>query len=389
MSWGLVARCDIGGLGNLSREIAAHLRPDKILFVIMPGASGRGDCNRAGFEPIPGPEDAIGRIEQGLGLPAGIVRGEAEVFAAPLPAEFVAGYHQEGTLDIAACQAFLEGLDICLGLETWYDPRFPGWAKRAGCRTALYAMRELLGGGGRYDCDLLLLPEPCEPESGLSAPLRPFQILPWPASPSRARIRPRPGAAEDGRLIWLHQAGAAMEDRNGTLALREALAYCAEPHHVLSFDGPPGVIGTDLIESRRGATSRWSHIGSTPAFWPELYLRGDCLILPRRYGFLSLPPIEAAALGVPSIMTALPPQIDWPLAALIGVGSPRQIRMKGGLANVWQPNAQQLAHALDSFAREPQLLTTASFAAQEWAEERSWEKLGPLWEAVLGIGGSA
>lgn len=343
MAWGLVARADNGGLGTLSWEIARHLHPDRILIVSLPDPVGQDT-----------PERLYAEVPEGT------------------PTLNV--YYPR--ISEVACREFLSGLDVVLCLETSYDDRFWGWARDCQVRTHLYAMPELLSETNGTGADRVWFPEPLGTAAGARVP----GVLPWPCSPdadNRWPLERVPFPDQPVRL--LHQTGRAMLDRNGTDALLRACQRMTQPCQLT-------IVGRQEDNHRQigPVDVRWT--SWQPDEWRALYQTDDLLVLPRRYGWLSLPMLESAAAGMACVTTDLHPQrswFDWAPELLIPAANPRAVPMKGGQIDVWEPDVTHLAGRLDRLVSQPAIVADLGLRAHAWALGRSWDQLAPYWQEAL------
>lgn len=134
------------------------------------------------------------------------------------------------------------------------------------------------------------------------------------------------------------------------------------------FKAPEGV---DLSVRTRGVDDRWDQF------------RGqDVLVLPRRYGGLSLPTLEALAAGLVVVMPACPPNSVWP-GPKVDVLGWRKVRMRCGQVAVCDPDPGHLASVMNDLCRRPERLAKWKAESQAWAKANSWAALRPLWLAEL------
>ena len=339
---GLIVRCDFGGgLANQTMEMAAHLDPDAILIVMM-GAKGRGTPER--------PERYINLATDVYGVD-----------------------YQHA--DAGAMQEFLSKIDVLLSVETFYEPFLLIRGGELGIERVLYGNPELLNFHDPAEqADRYLWPAPW---------MHPFpvagEILPWPCSTD---IEPR------GEINWpprfVHVGAPAMLDRNGTEVVVRASALTTE-HRDLYF------YGSAKFQGDPPSCTYWKP--SPEDHW-DLYRDADLLVLPRRYGCLSMTMLEAAAMGVPTLTTDLLPQSDWfrkwhPWLT-IPPGPPTLHSMKGsqhhlGLpgVGVYDPRPEDLALAMDRLAERDDVLDALRVEVRTWAEARSWDRLLPAWNDAL------
>jgi hypothetical protein len=336
---GLIARAEDRGLGNLTREFYAHMRPARTL-VVRPTGADQADLTDHSNEWYP---------DGGTTLRCGWDPGSG--------------------LDETTAREFLDGLDVVYSAETFYDWRFCEWAREMKVRTVCHMMPEYFRPGHFTAVDRWWTPTRWRlghiPES--------VRVVPVPCPTARF-----PNARFDVThtpLTWLHPAGArARKDRNGTMQLIRAIRHLREPHHIViaaqELVGHPDVPANVTIEVRDALT--------VENYW-DVYDEIDAVILPRKYGGLCMPALEAMSAGCALVMTDVEPQrFEWPIVPIpVQRGSLELLRVyehKIGLATA-QP--EDIAAVMDNLAcGHPQLVMNARASALGWAHRNSWEYLG-------------
>jgi glycosyltransferase involved in cell wall biosynthesis len=341
---GMVVRCDQGGLGNQTYSLWKHLKPDVTLLLNLPGHKGRGKGDPGKYSASwtnvwPWRDDVIPRrMIEDLG----------------------------------------RAVDTILTVETLYSGTqgFYG-ARESGARTVLVANPELFSS---YPADVTVVPTPWE----LSR-MPKVKLLPHPTEePPATLVRQRHVCQ-----TFLHVAAPAMLDRNGTAivmaALKHVKAECQLEVHA-PFMAPPWEAGgtTEVSTSVVGKVHvRWDPRPKRD-YWSVYDVEADVMLLPRRYGGLCLPVQEAAACGMPAVMTDLRPQDLWPTwrvpARLKGKHA-----MKGGVFDVHDVNPVHLASMMNDLVTGEVDVEAMSDAATVWAKSISWSKLLDEWRAVCGL----
>lgn len=323
MTLGLIVRADNGGLGNLTWEVARHARPDRVLIMDC-GTAGRGALHLDRFHALDG--------------------------------SWVVQYSD---LYLPSVRDFLTGLDTVFSAETFYDARICDMAAGLGVRRVLYVMPELYNPNDPAEvADDYYLPCP-RAELG-DVPTPDFPSLPMPVALDRFPERP----SRRGPIEFMGAPAAAMCDRNGQSPFHEAGMR-------LALDGSiPG--------------ESWSYVQHTePENYWEQYT-ADVLVLPRRYGALSLPMLEAAAAGMAIITTDLAPQNQSGMHALfVEAPTSRKVPMKGGSWDVHDPDVDRLLEVMRECVEHPAKTRLWGRMTRAWAERRSWDVLLPAWNAVL------
>lgn len=283
-------------------------------------------------------------------------RGTVERFQAYDPA-FLVHYRREDLQAFETMREFLSQIDVLVSVETFYEPFLVGTAHERGIERVLYANPELLNKDDPAEmADRYLWPAEW---------LAPFpvdgEILPWPCSTD---VVPRAEINWPPRFV--HVGAPAFHDRNGELVVKQAAEFTDIPVEIAPY-----------------VDDHW-----------DLYRDMDVLVLPRRYGCLSLTMLEAAAMGVPTLTTDLAPQNGWfgkwAPWLLIPHGDPTYRSMKGSQhhkgepgVGVFDPHPAHLALAMDRLAARADVLDALRVEVREWAEARSWDRLLPRWQEAL------
>jgi len=199
------------------------------------------------------------------------------------------------------------------------------------------------------------------------------QVLPFPVD--RAEFPP---ATFEGIEYLVHSAGHGTQgDRHSTLATLEAArkAQVKLAVHSVTKKGLHGSsAGVALVDG----------FLSHPR---DIYSLGEALVIPRRWGGLSLPIQEAASLSMPLIMMSTDPYaIHTPSDLWVAPASYAPI--KGILAtdlSVATADTHDLARAMHTLVHDPLLASQASEMSDALAQSISWEALGEKWRQALGI----
>jgi glycosyltransferase involved in cell wall biosynthesis len=113
--------------------------------------------------------------------------------------------------------------------------------------------------------------------------------------------------------------------------------------------------------------------GPVESRW-EMYQDQHLMVLPRRYGGLSLKVHESLDSGVPVIMPDIEPNRRWP-----GPRTPaargKRILVPCGPLHTFNADPHAIAAEIDLLARDRSLLEVEQRAALKWAEENSWSHL--------------
>lgn len=334
MRLGLIARCEEArGLAIQTKNFHDHMPVERTLLVRMP----RADC-----------------IER------------PEWYPGAWPIQYDNINHQ---LNENLVRQWLEGLDVVFTAETPYDWRLPNWAREMGVKVVVQANPEFY----RHD----------KPEYAWQA--HPDEWW-WPTtwrlrSLPKGRVMPvpmpeRPDVAchdTEGPLRILHVMGKrAFEDRNGTALLANALR-CVTEDVIVTFHGidgelpdiptPPNVERVMVPDS---VDDRWS-----------MYENQHLLMLPRRYGGLCLPALEAAASGLAVVMPMWEPNDELCTKIRIPVFRTRPISLACGTIESADPDHMDVGAFIDTMLAAPSvrhLVMRAQRYARDsvphWAEWR-------------------
>jgi hypothetical protein len=261
-------------------------------------------------------------------------------------------------------------LDVVYTAEAVYDAELPMIAAEYGCVVVRHANPEQLG-----------------PEEIIEGdPTVWWSATPWRLEhlPAGTRVVPMPVAAAKienpasagGPVRFLHSVGhAAQEDRAGAAIVSQALRRLSIPCEVtvrcqdrrlnIAFRAKhPGV---DVNVHEGGVDDHWSQ-----------YRGQDVLVLPRRYGGLSLPSQEAMAAGLALVMTDCSPNEIWP-GPKVPVARRRTMSMRCGQVEMCDADPVALTEIMARLASDPGEVGKWQAESLAWAERNSWEALRPLW----------
>lgn len=336
---GVVGRCEARGLGYQSLDVARHL--DAAVLLVAPTPQ-RHPTHPDWYDGLP---------------------------VTPVEWSTNDGRHH---LHEPTVRAWLADVDVVYAAETLYDWRLARWAADAGVAVVVHVNPELLAPAVRST------PGVCW-----------WAPTPWllHTLPEGTRVVPQPVAADQatavdaapvgGPVRFLHVVGhAAHLDRNGTRVLAQALSklrcYCD-----VTVTAQDGAVRDVRARDRRvtvrclpGYDNRW-----------DAY-RGDVLVMPRRYGGLSLPAQEAMAAGMAVVMPDVVPNGEWPGPRFAHRGSLER-PMLGGRIPVFEPDGLALAQLMEHLAGHPDQVEAHKADARVWAAANSWDVLGALWRAEL------
>lgn len=348
---GLIARADDRGLGHQTWEMYRHLHPARTLVVRVPASEA------AGFAP---------RLDR---------------FAAD-DTVTVCDLGADGGLPPAAVAWLVAGCDVIVSAETLYDWSIVETARARGVASVVQLNPELWP-HARHEH----LPHPSVwwapttwrletlPAGVRHVPV-PVPVDRWP------NVAASPGVADPSRpLAVLHVAGhAAAGDRNGTKLLAKAVGSTRQPMTVT-------VVSQDRV--CRHQWPRRPHLevrvvtGSTGDYW-DLYAGHDVVVIPRRYGGLCLPALEAQAAGAAVVMPGCSPQVqDWPAVVTVKARQRGRLATQGGMLSLVETDPRALGTLLDRAAKDRALVAGWQAAGRAWAERNSWAERHESYVAEL------
>jgi len=329
MRLGLIARCEIArGIAIQSRNFYDHMGPMSVLLVRMP----KPDCTEA-----------------------------PEWYPGATHVQYDVNSH---TLPESAVKAWLRSVDVVFTVETPNDWRMPRWCREMGVKLVIQGNPEFVRHGRPGFEDL---PHPDAwwwPTSWRAGQVPSGAIVPVPM-PSIGAPSPR----RDGPLRVLHVVGKrAFADRNGTDILVQALRRTRQRMDVtiIGLDGQlPHV---QKSAHNRGLTVNYIPDGVTDRW--DMYADQDVLVLPRRYGGLCLPALEAGVMGLAVMMPDCSPNEE--LAAIrVPVRRTEPLQLACGEIQASVVNPLDLAAALDDLALSDAALRQAKYRQETFVHRWS------------------
>jgi len=333
MKIGMLAQCSDRGLGTMTREFYRHVQPDRCLVVL--------------------PENDLPKHTN---------------WYDPINTTYIswAGGHFDGEEIV---KHWLAGLDVLYSAETLYDWRLAEWASDAGVKTVVHAMAEYF-----HKQNVDKVDQWWAPTSWRMNTLPPTtRLVPVPIATDRFVMHPDPYTKFPVR--WLHPGGArAAMDRNGTTTFMRALQHLRGEHEVtINTQQPiqyPNVAdGVRLTMHETGAQDYWA-----------VYDNIDAVVIPRKYGGLCLPALEALGAGCALLMPDVSPQIDeWPIVP-IPSHTDGYLHIYNRSIPLAQVQPADLAEQMDLLAMaNAETLTKARLQAIGFARRNSWNELLPLY----------
>lgn len=335
---GVIARADAGGLAQLTCELIRNVRPYAALVVDL-ATNGRGPVDLARVEPY---------VER--------------MWVAEGP--WIAGYRFP-----QSCDPFFEAVDVVYTAETTYDERVVAICHGTGKRLVLHAMPELLSQRDVVGAHDLWLPTGWEWErvkARRRAVHRPDPVL-MRVPVAVDRYESRYYRRAEAQVLFVH-GGEAFHDRNGLHIVHDALAHVERPTLLYVRGGEWPTSDTWTVGH---VTVKW--LPAVDDYVDMIPAGVDVMIMPRRYGGLTLPVGEAAAQGIPTIMSNLSPQTGWIHSDLrVPMLDSYPVEMKGGMFPVWTTEPHHLATIINMLRDTPARVERASDDAHAWALDLDW-----------------
>ena len=337
MRLGLIARADTTGLAVQCHEFWRHMQPAKTL-VIAATWNPHMPCDESMY-------------------PGATIHRECKCTDTPRP---------DPVMD-----AFLDDLDIVFTAETFYNT----WlVKRANERKVKTVQQ--------YNFEFLDTTRAAPQPTLYAAPSMwrfhdvPFHnkaFLPVPVARDRLPFRQRTGLK-----TLLHVAGIpAVHDRNGSQLVMEAMRHLPDDVdvklRVRTQEVIPGKLRDPRIEIVTDRIDR---------YW-KLYGDEDVFVMPRKFGGLCLPLAEAASCGMPTLMSAVDPQIRFlPGRALIPSRVMREFQVRSRIV-LHETNAEDIARRITELYRNPDEVAALSRAVDRYADSISWDRLKPFYVSTF------
>lgn len=338
MKIGLLARCDNRGIAYQTHEFYKHMKPHRTLVMCLndpawPEDQSRYDGKNVDFVNVP----------------------------------------PDRSIDEHKARKLLREIDVLFAVETLMDWRIAQWAGQMGVRTVVQGNPEFYVHHQRPG-----LPSPDKwvwPTEWLLDELPEGPVLPVP-TPDECPVRAKD--AEDGKLKVLHVAGhAAAGDRNGTLNFMEALMHIKRDVIVTvigqdgwlpKFTAKPNVT-INLQPS--GVYDRW-----------QMYQDQHVVVLPRKYGGLCLPALEASRVGCAVVMPDCVPNHMWP-GPRIPARRGRLHRAPFGAVLTYDTDPRVIAHRIDDYDKNRDELAKDMQESYIFGVSNTWEMWRERYEKEL------
>lgn len=248
-------------------------------------------------------------------------------------------------------EELLDGIDILLAFETFFDWNLIARARANGIKSALMTMYECTPANSKHKPDFYLAPSDLDLQYYPSATRVTVPVsVKW-----RERQRAR---------VFVHNAGnGGLGGRNGTRELLEAMEFVRSPIRLIVRTQTMDIRSDDpRVEIRKGQATR-----------EELYEEGDVFIFPEKFNGLSLPLQEAFASGMLVMASDRFPNNRWlPKQPLIPVAGYVRERIATEFSSATlDPRA--IADHIDSWYNAN--IKSYSQMGRKWGIQNSWKKL--------------
>jgi glycosyltransferase involved in cell wall biosynthesis len=336
MRIGLIARADNTGLGIQSKEFFDHIQCQALV------------------------------IDFSAMSPAGLELLKPDLSRFPNQRVFKWGtkHNLRGDIPREVIADFIKDIDILFCMETPYDYNIFEMCRERGVKTVLQLNYEFLD-----------FPHPTLPPPDLFAAPSPWNYLDIPCPKVLLPVPVNTKHFEHVEPIlktFVHIIGrAAAYDRNGTDTLFQALNYVKNKitmtvHSQLPVRYTLNNSNVKLIIQESNQKNYQSNY------------QGGVLVLPRKYGGLSLVMNEAIGAGMPVIATDISPNNTWlPKEWLVRSNGKLMFKSKR-LIEVHEANVQVLAEKIDQFC-DLDFFNEAVLTAKQIREKISWNTLLPLY----------
>lgn len=289
------------------------------------------------------------------------------------PDGYLSGASSRSLSQDEAIRAMIRNVDWMLYFETPFDWKLFDYARSVGTKSALMTMYECTPAVLPYNPDLYLCPSLLDLDY---FPREHSIFLPIPVDLERTKWRLRERAK-----VYVHNGGyLGLQMREGTDKVIEAMQYVKSPLKLIvrcqKSVGP--------THERMAAKDSRIEYQCGIAQHGSLYETGDVAVGAQIWNGCSLPLQEAYASGLCVMNTRRFPMTTWlPNSPLI---PPRRI-IKGTAARgfktieISQVSPEDIAAKMDEFYGSD--ISSYSRAGKIWAEENSWEVLGPKYLQVF------
>jgi len=332
MKIGLLARADNGGLGVQTKEFYDHIKPYKTLMVDISSLNGN------------------------------------KIY----PERFNAYAKTKGFLTRNEIEEFLKDIDLLFTCEIPYNYELFSRAKELGVKSVLqpnYEFNDYLVQDLPFP-DMFALPSLWHYDDIMAKFGNKTKVVYLPVPVNREKL---PFEEKKQAKKFLHIAGTLLhEDRNGTEIVKQAIPLIKSDIELVVAQQANQVDPSKIkIPENVKLTIRKPQ----KEYW-EVYQDEDILVLPRRYGGLSLQLNEAMSKGMIPIMTNIDPQNKFLHERSLVEPKEYKTTMTRTEIDVWSITPEDLAHKIDEFANMPEKdIRELSRFSDEYASRIDWTNM--------------
>ena len=323
---GLIVRTENCGLGTLSWEFANHLKPTKVLML-----------SNGVFQPFP---DRYSQFDS---------------------KQTVVGKVTEQDMDW-----LVDGIDVLVGIETFYEYALIRKARAKGVKTALVTMFEMTESQPEEKPDLYICPSKLD----YDVMPNPKVYLPIPFNTDRLVWRQRKTAT----TFVCRASHGGVNGRKGVGLLIEATKYLQRNVKIIISTWQNIRVYDPRVQVK---------LINYKNYW-QCWQEGDVVIHPQDYNGICLPVQEAFVSGLGVLTTDIYPFNEYlPKRLMYKHRGLYKTRASANLLEVdaAKIDARDIAAKIDEIAGTD--ITQESLAGKKYAEENSWKVLLPQYLKAL------
>ena len=343
---GVICRCDNTGLGVQSKEFFDNI-PCKALVFDMSGINAHGGQNFHWF-----PNQQIFKVQNRYEIRNNV---KTKVGIAAIPEQII--------ID------FIKDIDILITFETPYDYNIFNICRAKGVKTILQLNYEFLEYPSKFPAPDLFAAPSMWHYNDIPAPK---VFLPVPVNTKHFNLVRK-------EKTFVHIAGnRTVYNRNGTMCFLKSLRYVKNNITVILKSQHQFEIKDDIVIPKY--INLVKDFNSSENYYDNY--TGGVLVMPRKYGGLSLPCNEALAAEMPVIMTDIEPNNLWlPKEWLVPAKFIATFNCKKPV-DVYEANTLDLADKVDLFCNDI-FYNEAVNKARQIKETISFEALLPKYYEVF------
>ena len=349
MRLGLIVRADNGGLGNQTKELYDWLKPTKTLVIDISGYNKAH--NQHGYD---------NHFER--------YQGDGVMVSVNFPSD-------------TQIDQFLEGLDIVMTVESPYSYYLYQRANELGIKTVQQFNYEFIDFWVHPEWPkptLLLAPSmwnyhQIDAGGGESIWGTKLEYMPVPVNRTVFPFKRKTAAKK-----FLHIAGhSTYADRNGTKTVLDSLSFI-QSTDIKILVRSQYELGYPVTDYRLSVETK-----DVPNYW-ELYQNEDVLLLPRKYGGLSLQLAEGMSCGMIPVMLDIEPQNKFLVPEMLVPSHHVETISPRTVIDVYNCTPQDLARKIDELANMPtEKITELSEYCDNYSQEIGWENMREKYVEML------